>query len=276
MDHRDGGHLNAIARKNLLGVGIAAASYDSVTAAVLEAARHRRPLGVSALAVHGVMTGVMDPEHRYRLNQLELLVPDGQPVRWALNLLHGTGLKDRVYGPDLMLRVLESAAAEGLPVCLFGGKPELLDQLQPRLLRQFPGLRIAAAIPSRFRTITADEKLELVRQIIGSGAQLTFVGLGCPRQEVWAYEFREPLSMPVLAVGAAFNFHAGELAQAPQWMQRSGLEWAFRLWREPRRLWQRYLLLNPYYASLVACQWAGIRKFDSSKLVPPREEVRYG
>ncbi len=276
MDHPDGGHLNAIARKNLLGVGIAAASYDSATAAVLDAAHHRRPLGVSALAVHGVMTGVMDPEHRYRLNQLELLVPDGQPVRWALNLLHGTGLKDRVYGPNLMLRVLEAAAAEGLPVCLFGGKPELLEQLQARLLEKFPRLKIAAAIPSRFRKISADEKGDLVRQIVESGAQLTFVGLGCPRQEVWAYEFREQLSMPVLAVGAAFNFHAGELAQAPAWMQRSGLEWAFRLWREPKRLWQRYLLLNPYYAGLVACQWTGIRKFDSSKLAPPREEVRYG
>lgn len=276
MDHPGGGNLNAISRKNLLGIGIAAADYDSATRVVLDAARQRRPLGVSALAVHGVMTGVMDREHGYRLNQLELLVPDGQPVRWALNLLHGTRLKDRVYGPNLMLRVLEAAATEGLPVCLFGGKPELLARLQARLLEKFPGLKVAAAIPSRFRRISADEKAELVRQIVDSGAQLTFVGLGCPRQEVWTYEFREQLSMPVLAVGAAFNFHAGELAQAPRWMQGAGLEWAYRLWREPRRLWQRYLLLNPYYASLVACQWTGLRKFDGAEWVAPREEVRYG
>lgn len=276
MEGSGGNSVTAIPRKNLLGIRISAASYDSATAAILEAAREGRPLGVSALAVHGVMTGVMDRRHQYRLNQLELLCPDGQPVRWALNLLHGTGLRDRVYGPNLMLKVLGEAAAAGLPVCLFGGRQELLDRLVARMQERFPELRVAAAIPSRFRRLDEREKRELVAQIRDSGARIVFVGLGCPRQEVWAYEFREELSMPVLAVGAAFNFHAGELAQAPPWMQRAGLEWLYRLIREPRRLWHRYLVLNPWYASLVACQWTGLRKFNESAGDPPTDEILYG
>ncbi len=266
----------AIERRNLLGVNISAATYHSATCEIMAAARDGRPLGVSALAVHGVMTGVMDPEHRFRLNHLELLVPDGQPVRWALNLIYGTRLKDRVYGPNLMLKVLEQAAAEEQPVCLFGGSSELLERLGQRLLERFPRLKIAASIPSRFRRIDAAEKLELLDSIRNSGARITFVGLGCPRQEVWAYEVREQLSMPVLAVGAAFNFHAGELAQAPGWMQRTGLEWLYRLMREPGRLWRRYILLNPYYASMVALQFSRLKRFDSSKDPKPVEEIRYG
>lgn len=266
----------SIERKNLLGVRISVANYDSAVAAILAAARRRVPFGVSALAVHGVMTGVMDPQHRHRLNQLELLVPDGQPVRWALNWMHGTGLKDRVYGPNLMLQVLEAAASQNLPVALFGGSAELLEKLQGRLLEKFPSLKIAAVIPSKFRRISAEEKADLVRQIADSGARITFVGLGCPRQEVWAYEFREALSMPVLAVGAAFNFHAGQLAQAPRWMQNAGLEWFYRLTREPSRLWRRYLLLNPYYLTLVGLQWLRLRRFDPEATIQPEQEILYG
>jgi exopolysaccharide biosynthesis WecB/TagA/CpsF family protein len=268
--------VRTIERKNLLGINISAATYDSASGEIIGAARAGRPLGVSALAVHGVMTGVMDAKHRHRLNQLEMLVPDGQPVRWALNVLYGTKLKDRVYGPSLMLEVLERAANEQLPVCLFGGSADLLQKLSERLQERFPTLKIVASIPSKFRKISADEKQELVKQIKTSGAQITFVGLGCPRQEIWAYEFRNELSMPVLAVGAAFNFHAGDLAQAPRWMQRSGLEWLYRLTREPGRLWRRYLLLNPWYASLVALQWTRLRKFDPEDCVKPDVETLYG
>src|SRR5205823_13604830 len=168
------------------------------------AARERRPLAVSALAVHGVMTGVLDREHRYRLNHFDLLVPDGQPVRWALNALHRARLKDRVYGPTLMLKTCERAAEEGLPIFLYGSTAEVLAELQANLLRRFPTLRVAGTMPSRFRRLSAAERDETAAAIRASGAALTFVGLGCPRQEVWAFEMREALSMPVLAVGAAF------------------------------------------------------------------------
>ncbi len=263
-------------RFNLLGVGIDAVDYEAAVGRILLAAEQGQPFGVSALAVHGVMTGVLDEQHRYRLNQLELLVPDGQPVRWGLNWLYRTDLSERVYGPELMLRTCAAAARRGLPIGLFGGRPELLAALTDRLKSQFPDLKIAVAIPSRFRQLSAGEKCELVEQIRDSGAKLLLVGLGCPRQEVWAYEFKDVLKMPVLAVGAAFNFHAGLLPQAPAWMQKRGLEWLFRLLAEPRRLWKRYLFLNPCYLTLLVAQRSGLRRFRLETKQKPVEELLYG
>jgi len=263
-------------RYNVLGVGIDAVDYDAAVQRVVDAASERRPLGVSALAVHGVMTGVADPEHRYRLNHLELVVPDGQPVRWALRLLHGRRLPERVYGPNLTLALCQRLAERGLPVYFYGSREEVLARLTANLSRQFPGLVIAGTRPSRFRCLTPAERDETVATICQSGAAVTFVGLGCPRQEVWAYEFRQALGMPVIAVGAAFDFHAGTLAQAPEWMQRRGLEWLYRLAREPRRLWRRYLLLNPAYLSLLALQWLRIRRFPQDSLPAPRQDILYG
>ena len=261
---------------NLLGVRINAVDYEAAVNQIVDAAREHRPWGVSALAVHGVMTGVLDEEHRHRLNELELVVPDGQPVRWGLNLLHRTKLADRVYGPQLMLETCRAAAAAGIPVYLFGSTRQMLDDLQEKLVEQFPNLVIAGSRPSQFRTVTAKEKADIIEDITSCGAGITFVGLGCPRQEVWAYEFKEDLQMPVLAVGAAFAFHAGQLAQAPPLMQRCGLEWLFRLSREPRRLWKRYCYLNPYYLWLLSLQKTGLRKFDPDDTAEPSGEILYG
>ncbi|MGN6133292.1 MAG: WecB/TagA/CpsF family glycosyltransferase [Aureliella sp.] len=261
---------------NLLGVGIDAVDYQAAVARIVQAAQARRPLGASALAVHGVMTGVFDREHCYRLNQLELVVPDGQPVRWAMNLLYGTRLPDRVYGPNLMLDVCQMAADEQLSIFLFGSDAATLAALRQRLVARFPQLRIAGARPSRFRRLNEQERRELIDEIKASGAMITMVGIGCPRQEVWAYEFKEELSMPVLAVGAAFAFHAGQLAQAPQWMQDRGLEWFYRLLREPTRLWKRYVFLNPAYVSLTALQAARVLTLKPSRGQPPRQPLVYG
>jgi exopolysaccharide biosynthesis WecB/TagA/CpsF family protein len=261
---------------NLLGVRIDAVDYEAAVSRIIEAARARRPSAASALAVHGVMTGVLDAEHRFRLNELDLVVPDGQPVRWALNCLHSAGLTDRVYGPNLMLRVCAAAAEEQLPIFLFGGTAETLTALAGNLCARIPGLTIAGVAPSRFRRLTDAERTELVEQIRESGARITFVGIGCPRQEVWAFEFRERLAMPIVAVGAAFSFHAGTLPQASPRLQRWGLEWSYRLWREPRRLWRRYLLLNPLYVMLCCVQWLRVRRFDPSRSRPPTEELLFG
>jgi len=263
-------------RHNVLGVMVDAVDYEAAVDRIVSAAKQSRPFSVSALAVHGVMTAVLDRVHRYRLNQLDMVVPDGQPVRWALNLLHGAGLKDRVYGPTLMLKTCERAAAEGIPVFLFGGAPDLLATLRGRLCERFPQLQIAGSLPSKFRRLEPDEKQEVVETIRSSGAGITLVGLGCPRQEVWAYEFRDALSSPLLAVGAAFNFHAGLLAQAPPLMQRLGLEWLFRLVTEPRRLWKRYLLLNPAYLTLFMLQFSRLRTIDASSGSRPQGEILYG
>ena len=238
-------------KHNILGVRVDAVDYAAAVERIAEATVNRRPLAVSALAVHGIMTGVLDSVQRIRLNNFDLVVPDGQPVRWALNLLHGTRLRERVYGPTLMLQMCEWAAAHEAPIFLFGGTADQLAALGQRLLLRFPGLRIAGNRPSAFRRLTAAERDQLVAEIRGSGAALTFVGLGCPRQEVWAYENREALSMPLLAVGAAFAFHAGQLSQAPRFLQDRGMEWFYRMVREPRRLWKRYALLNPLYLALL-------------------------
>jgi N-acetylglucosaminyldiphosphoundecaprenol N-acetyl-beta-D-mannosaminyltransferase len=253
----------------VLGVNIAAVDYEAAVERIMAAARAGRPLRVAALAVHGVMTGALDASHRHRLNAYDLLVPDGQPVRWALRWLHNVPLSDRVYGPTLMLRLCERAATEGLPVYFYGSRRATLRALEARLRQHVPRLQIAGSAPSAFRILSAEEQQALVGDISGSGARLVFVGLGCPRQEIWGYENGPLLGMPAVAVGAAFDFHAGTVAQAPAWMQRTGLEWSFRFMTEPRRLWRRYLLLNPLYLVMVAAQKLGLLRLDAGASTAP-------
>jgi exopolysaccharide biosynthesis WecB/TagA/CpsF family protein len=263
-------------KQNVLGVRVDAVDYEAAVHKIITAARQGKKLSVSALAVHGVMTGVLDQIHRYRLNCIDLVCPDGQPVRWVLNLLYKTGLPDRVCGPELMLRICERAAQEGLPIYLYGSRPETLQSLSKNLCDRFPQLIIAGTQPSRFRQVTVEEKQQIVEDIRQSGAAMTFVGLGCPRQEVWVYEYCQDLAMPVMAVGAAFDFHSGRISQAPKLMQKWGLEWFYRLMQEPRRLWRRYVFLNPLYVSLFTLQFFKIVYFDPANAIPPKEEKRYG
>jgi N-acetylglucosaminyldiphosphoundecaprenol N-acetyl-beta-D-mannosaminyltransferase len=262
-------------KRRILGVDISVIDYVGVVEKITAAAKVRHPLTVSAIAVHGLMTGALDPVQRYRLNRFDILTPDGQPVRWALRLLHGEALADRVYGPRLTLETCARAAELGLSIYLYGSRQEVLDALCTRLSAKYPKLRIAGAEPSRFRPLTAAEETELDRRVRDSGADIMLVGLGCPRQEVFAFEHAIGVSMPLLAVGAAFDFHAGLLPQAPPWMQASGLEWLFRLLQEPRRLWRRYLLLNPLYCLLIALQLAGLTSWQKAERVPATP-VRYG
>ena len=247
-------------KRSVLGVLVDVVDYDGATAAVLAAARERRPFALTALAVHGVMTGVQDRAHGARLNAFDLVTPDGQPVRWALNALHGARLTDRVYGPDLTLRVLTGCAEEGLPVYLYGSTVDTLDRLVPALTARLPGLKIAGVEPSKFRPLAPGEDRELAERIAASGARVVLVGLGCPRQEVFAHAMRPLVDVPLLAVGAAFDYHAGQLRKPPAWMQARGLEWLWRLGLEPARLWKRYLLLNPAYLTLFAAQKLGLWK----------------
>lgn len=257
-------------RHNILGVGVDAVDYEKAVSRVIDAACAQQPCSVSALAVHGVMTGHLDTEHARRLNGLDLVVPDGQPVRWALRWLHGVRLVDRVYGPELTLRTAQRCAEKSLPVFFYGSEPDVLERLCTNLRRQIPALQIAGSEPSRFRQLTSDEAADIADNIKASGARVVFVGLGCPRQEAWAYEFRTNLAMPILAVGAAFDFHAGSLSQAPPLLQRWGLEWAYRLVQEPRRLWRRYLVLNPRFLWGVLQQ----RQGRTTPLEHPRGDER--
>jgi exopolysaccharide biosynthesis WecB/TagA/CpsF family protein len=173
-------------------------------------------------------------------------------------------LPDRVYGPNLTLGVAEAFAERGLSIYLYGSKQEVLSKFAQNLMQRFPGLTIAGIEPSKFRRLTEQERTELADRIKASGANAVFLGLGCPRQEIWAYEYRNLLNIPILAVGAAFDFHAGTLPQAPKAMQNFGLEWLYRLIQEPKRLWRRYVILNPLYLWNIFLQYLGLKKFVPS------------
>jgi exopolysaccharide biosynthesis WecB/TagA/CpsF family protein len=215
------------------------------------------------------MTGVADAGQRYRLNHFDLAAPDGQPVRWALNLLHGAGLKDQVRGTTLTIRLLHRAAAEGLPVYFYGSSQGVVDALAKRTQSRFPELVVAGCEPSKFRPVTQTECKELAQRIIDSNARLLFVGLGCPRQEVFCYELRSLLPMPLIAVGAAFDYLAGRLPEPPAVLSRFGLEWFWRLVHEPRRLGRRYVLLNPTYLCLLSLQALRLWQPDPDGREPP-------
>lgn len=260
-----------LGKRNVLGILIDAVDYEAAVAFVFGCVRQKHGAIISALAVHGVMTGKMDPEHKFRLNSFDLLVPDGQPVRWVMNWLYGTKLRDRVYGPTLMQKICERAASAGTPIYLYGSTNTILTSLVESLTMKFPGIRIVGSEPSVFRRLSPDEKTAIEQRIRLTGASIVFVGLGCPRQETFAYELRNTVSVPVLAVGAAFPFLAGLLPQAPRWMQDLGLEWLFRLLVEPRRLWRRYLYLNPAYLVLVALQRFGLCHFSAQGRAPAGE-----
>jgi N-acetylglucosaminyldiphosphoundecaprenol N-acetyl-beta-D-mannosaminyltransferase len=270
------GLVKDLGKRSVLGVLVDATDHEGAVARVLGAARERRPLSCTALAVHGVMTGVDDPVHRYRLNHFDLVTPDGQPVRWALNWLYRAGLGRNTHGSGLMLGVCEGAAEERLPIYLYGSTQIVLDRLEVALRQRFPSLVLAGSEPSKFRRTSPDEKRELVDRIHASGAAIVFVGLGCPRQEVFAYEYRDALGIPTLAVGAAFDYLAGLLREPHPLVRRAGFEWLHRMILEPRRLWKRYAVLNPRFLWGLGLQLMGLSRPQPGRGVPPADELLYG
>jgi exopolysaccharide biosynthesis WecB/TagA/CpsF family protein len=243
------GHISKVP---LFGIGISVTDYAGSCASIMAAARARRSYAVSALATHGLTEAVRDAEFGDLVNSIELVTPDGQPVRWAMNMLHGTALSERVYGPDLVAAVCGAAAREGMSMYLFGSTAETCRAVAEELPRRYPGLRIAGLQPDRFREATPAEDADDVQRIRDSGADIVLVGRGCPRQERWVALHRGLVPSPMLAVGAAFDYIAGNIARPPRWMQRAGLEWLFRLSREPRRLFRRYLIHNSLFCLLLA------------------------
>jgi N-acetylglucosaminyldiphosphoundecaprenol N-acetyl-beta-D-mannosaminyltransferase len=222
----------------------------------------RREQGyVCVAAVHTVMESREDAELRAAVLGSTLTVPDGQPLVWALALL-GHRLKERVYGPELMARACAHAAQTGQRHYLYGGRDQgALVQLALKLRQRFPGLQIVGSHSPPFRPLTAAEEDHVVADINASGAEVVWVGIGVPKQEKWMARLRDRLDAPVLiGVGAAFDFHAGLIPQAPPLLQRNGLEWAFRLIQEPRRLWRRYARHNPRFVSGFARQWMAHRR----------------
>jgi len=202
------------------------------------------------------MSAREDPEAGAAVRAATLAVPDGQPLVWALRAL-GHPRATRIYGPDLMLAFCARATERGIPMFLYGGRTEqALAQLEGRLRERFPGIAIAGGYSPPFRELSEREEQEVCARIERSGAAVVWVGTGQPKQEKWMHRMRPRLSAPLLVgVGAAFDFHAGLVPQAPSWMQRNGLEWVFRLSREPRRLWRRYARYNPLFLAGFARQY---------------------
>jgi N-acetylglucosaminyldiphosphoundecaprenol N-acetyl-beta-D-mannosaminyltransferase len=242
---------------DVLGVPLALTDYEGVMDWMDAMIRAGRPACVSAAAVHLVMVAQEDPETREAIRRTTT-VPDGQPLVWALRAL-GHRQASRVYGPDLMAHYCERAASRtGTRMFLYGGRDErALEQLTDALRARFPGLDIVGGYSPPYRELTEVERDEVATRINRSGADVVWVGIGQPKQEKWMAEMRERLAPPILVgVGAAFDFHAGIVPQAPAWMQRAGLEWAFRLAREPRRLWRRYARYNPLFVAAFAREYA--------------------
>jgi N-acetylglucosaminyldiphosphoundecaprenol N-acetyl-beta-D-mannosaminyltransferase len=212
---------------------------------------------VCVAATHTVMACREDPALRAAVLGADFTVPDGQPLVWALNLL-GHRLEDRVYGPDLMDRACERAARQGQRIYLYGGRnPGALAQLARELRLRHPGLQLVGGYAPPFRELTDAEEDSIAAGIDAARPDVVWVGIGVPKQEKWMARMRLRISAPVLVgVGAAFDFHAGLVPQAPARMQRLGLEWLFRLVQEPRRLWRRYLRYNPWFVAVVSAQIA--------------------
>jgi N-acetylglucosaminyldiphosphoundecaprenol N-acetyl-beta-D-mannosaminyltransferase len=242
---------------DVLGVPLALTDYRRTMEWMDAMVGARRRGYICCAPVHTVMLCREDPDLRAAVLRSSMTVPDGQPLVWALRAL-GHPLPDRVYGPDLMAAYCERSTLNGTSQYLYGGRDlEALRRLERSLLDRYPGLRIAGGHSPPHRPLQADEEREVAERINRARPDVVWVGIGVPKQEKWMARMREALEAPVLVgVGAAFDFHAGLVPQAPPSLQRAGLEWAYRLAREPRRLWRRYLAYNPRFVTSFARQYA--------------------
>lgn len=259
--------MRTIPRQIVVGVGVSAISYKDTANTIREWVGEQREIPsrparyVCVTSVHGIVTAREDSNFREILNNADIVTPDGMPIVWAMRSF-GIRNQDRVYGPDLMLILCQQAADLGHRIFLYGARPETLENVKASFLKQCPGLQIVGTISPPYRPLTFDEDLTFVRQIQESRADIIFVGLSTPKQEQWMQTHCLSLSGTILVgVGAAFDFHAGRIRQAPHWIRRAGFEWLFRLLMEPRRLWKRYLLTTPRFLPLWALQKAGFLRY---------------
>jgi len=248
-------------RVNILGVGISAINLQRAVGEIEDWIASGVAHYVNLCTVHTVMECQSDARLRQIVNASGLSTPDGMPLVW-LSWLHGHQDAERVYGPDLMLALCERSQTTGHRHFFYGGAPGVAERLVRRLRSRYPALAVAGICSPPFRPVDAREDVETLDAINAAAPDIVWVGLGTPKQDYWVSTHRPLLSAPALiAVGAAFDFHAGLLRQAPRWMQRSGLEWLFRLVQEPRRLAYRYLVYNPLFVFRTASQLAGFQRY---------------
>ena len=248
-------HPEDVRKRDILGLPIAMTTYEEAMNAMDGMVARRDPGYVCAVAVHAVMVAYGDAEMRTALRGATLTVPDGMPLVWAANML-GENLPNRVYGPSLMRRYSDRCAERGHRVWLYGGYDQgSLVQLALQMRQRHQGIQIVGGYSPPFRPLTEEEEDRMAEDINRDKPDVLWVGIGVPKQEKWMARMRERLEVPVMcAVGAAFDFHAGRISQAPAWMQERGLEWTYRIAQEPRRLLPRYLYYNPRFMAAFARQ----------------------
>jgi exopolysaccharide biosynthesis WecB/TagA/CpsF family protein len=250
-------------KRRILNILVSEINYDDALKVVFKAASSNLSSCVTHLAVHGLIEGSFNKRFSHILNNLDIVAPDGHPVRMAMNKLYNTNLDDRCYGPEFMMRVCRESEINGTGIYLYGSYPHVVENLSNNLMRNFPKLKILGSEPSIFRPLTDNEDKHLIERINRSGAKIVFIGLGCPLQETFAYEHKDKINAVMICVGAAFDFLSGEKKMAPGWMQNNSLEWLFRLSQEPRRLFKRYFVTNTVFCVKILIQFIQLRFISS-------------
>jgi N-acetylglucosaminyldiphosphoundecaprenol N-acetyl-beta-D-mannosaminyltransferase len=270
LEGRSGNLDLTFPRVDLLGVNISAINMGQAVSAIEHWISEKQPHYVCVTSAAAVMDCYDQPRLKPIFNASGMTTPDGMAVVWWLRW-HGQRQVERVYGPDLMLAVCQRSLETGWRHYFFGGGPGVAVDLARRLQARFPGLQVAGVCSPPFGPLSAEEDRAITEQIVTSKADIVWVGLGAPRQEIWMSDHVGRVGAPVLVgVGAAFDFLSGHKRQAPRWIQRSGFEWLFRLVSEPRRLWRRYLLGYPRFVALVT--WQALRQTRTGH--PGNEELR--
>ncbi len=248
-------------RVNVLGVGLSVLNLKLALAAIAGALEKRKKGYICVTGVHGVMEAQADEKLRNILNGSFLNTPDGMPMVWA-GKLDGHSQMDRVYGPDLMLMVCEYTRDHGYSHFFYGGGEGVAEELKEKIEARFPGIKIVGTYTPPFRALNSEEEANLTRMVSEKRPDIIWVGLSTPKQEKFMSQYIGRLDTTLMfGVGAAFDFHAGRVRQAPRWVQRGGLEWFFRLCCEPRRLWRRYCRNNPRFVFGFFCQKTGLRRY---------------
>ena len=245
---------------HILGVRVDATSYTQASELVSTWAKDEVSRMVCIANVHMLMTAYDDDAFRSVLQAADLVTPDGMPLVWTLRRM-GYKNQGRVYGPTLTKKLLPLLTEAGLPVGFLGSTPGVIDRLQSRISQEHPQIKLVYAYSPPFRALTIQENTDIVAAINRSGARVMFVGLGCPKQELWMHAHLGEVKAVMLGVGAAFDYLAGVKPQAPLWVQRFGMEWFFRLVTEPKRLWKRYLVHNPRFVAKVTVEL--LRRYHS-------------
>jgi len=248
-----------IEESNILGSRIAASNLSKMGKLLMLKAKASSSLYVCIANVHMVTTAVKHLNLRESMDAAFVNTSDGMPLVWSLRR-QGYKCAERVSGPDLMMELCRESQREGIPVYFYGGLPSVIDKMKEKLKMQFPRLLIAGAESPPMLSDKPEVDLDTAKRIKNSGAKIVFVGLGCPKQELWMHAYSPHIPAVLIGVGAAFDFFAGTVKRAPLWMQKSGLEWFYRLCSEPRRLWKRYLVTNSLFICYVILERLGMRK----------------